>query len=202
MKRFWTARKRLQRDLLRRDRAGEHLERLGRERRPEASRPGHLGARTEIGLRPASPDSPPRASGDPPCLLAERLDVTPPGAASIRTPAPTTRCRPPSCHRFARSVELQALARQLEVERLRHVQKRHSPNRRDQRLRHGRRRSPLTSLVRHPDWEALEPRQGRPGVGPNRVVVRARRGRPPRASRSTAARRRERRRPPLGRARP
>ena len=67
---------RLQRDLLRRDRPDEHLERLGRERGPKASEPGDLRRSDRIGLEPREVElGAEELEHDPARLLVERLDV-------------------------------------------------------------------------------------------------------------------------------
>ena len=99
-----------QRDLLRRDRRDEALERVGRKRRAEPGEarhelvehrlPGGPGPeRLELELSPEQLlDDRSRFAG------SSGSTSTPPGAASIRTSRPpTTRWRPPSCQRFARS---------------------------------------------------------------------------------------------------
>ena len=94
---------RLQRDLLRRDRADEHLERLGRERgRKPRSRAS--GAMTGSGSNPARSNSAPRSfSTTRPVSSSSGSTSTPPGAASIRTSCPPTTRAGRLVHRFARS---------------------------------------------------------------------------------------------------
>ena len=99
-----------ERHLLRGDRADEHLERIGRERRTEALEPRRRRARAPRRRPPTRRTARARRRARARVRTTGSVSAssgstsTPPGAASIRTSRPpTARCSPPSCQTFARS---------------------------------------------------------------------------------------------------